>query len=255
MEMSLHTGALAFAIFGTFFVAGLVKGVLGMGLPTVVMGFLGLAMPPAQAAALMVVPSLVTNFWQLWIGPSLGALIKRTGTMQLGVIIGILLTIGLLTSSVVTYALASLGFILALYGALGLATIKFVVPPRAERWLGPLIGLSSGAIAGATGVFVIPAVPYLNSLGLKRDELIQVLGLSFAVSTTTLAVALAFTGHFHLHTAGTSALALLPALAGMYLGQKLRYRLRPEVFRRTFFIGLIVLGLYIMFRALQSALR
>ena len=253
--MSLHTGTLAFAIFATFFVAGLVKGVLGMGLPTVVMGFLGLAMPPAQAAALMVVPSFITNVWQLWVGPSLWVLVKRTAAMHLGVVVGIVMTIGLLTSSVVTYALASLGLVLALYGLLGLTPVKFVVPPRAEWWLAPLVGLSSGAIAGATGVFVIPAVPYLNSLGLKRDELIQVLGLSFAVSTTTLAIALSFTGHFHWHTAGASALALLPALAGMFVGQKVRYRLRPDTFRRVFFIGLIVLGLYILVRALQSALR
>ena len=35
------------------------------------MGLLGLVMPPVQAAALLVVPSLVTNVWQLVAGPGL----------------------------------------------------------------------------------------------------------------------------------------------------------------------------------------
>ncbi|MDR6287867.1 putative membrane protein YfcA [Inquilinus ginsengisoli] len=61
----------------TFLLAGFVKGVLGLGLPTVAMGLLGLAMAPAQAAALLVVPSLVTNLWQLFAGPRFGGLLRR----------------------------------------------------------------------------------------------------------------------------------------------------------------------------------
>ena len=45
------------AIFSSFFVAGGVKGVSGLGLPTVSLALLGLVMPPAVAAALLVVPS------------------------------------------------------------------------------------------------------------------------------------------------------------------------------------------------------
>ena len=48
----------------TFLLAGFVKGVIGLGLPTVAVGLLGLVMPPAEAAALLVVPSMVTNLWQ-----------------------------------------------------------------------------------------------------------------------------------------------------------------------------------------------
>ena len=67
-------------IGGTFLLAGLVKGVIGMGLPTVAMGLLAVVLPPAEAAALLVVPSLVTNVWQLLAGPSFGALAPGTST-------------------------------------------------------------------------------------------------------------------------------------------------------------------------------
>ena len=66
-------------IAGAFLLAGAVKGVIGMGLPTVAMGLLGLVMPPVQAAALLVVPSLATNVWQMLAGPVFGAAVKRFG--------------------------------------------------------------------------------------------------------------------------------------------------------------------------------
>ena len=124
------------------------------------------------------------------------------------------------------------------------------MPARAEAWLSPLIGLLTGLITGATGVFVIPAVPYLNSLGLHKDDLIQALGLSFTVSTLALAAALGFGGHYPLVAAVDSLVAVLPALAGMWLGTRLRHRLPPQAFRRWFFVGLVVLGGYMLARAL-----
>jgi uncharacterized protein len=62
------------AIAGAFLLAGFVKGVIGLGLPTVSIGLLGLLMTPAQAAAILVVPSLVTNTWQAAVGGGLLAL-------------------------------------------------------------------------------------------------------------------------------------------------------------------------------------
>jgi uncharacterized membrane protein YfcA len=237
----------------TFLLAGLVKGVVGMGLPTVAMGLLGLVMPPVQAAALLIVPSLVTNVWQLVAGPRFTALLTRFATMMLGVCLGTALGIGLLTGGATTLAATALGGVLAAYGAIGLISARFTVSARSERWLSPLIGLITGVLTGATGVFVIPAVPYLNSLGLEKEELIQTLGLSFTVSTVALAIGLVASGQFQASVAASSLLALLPALAGMLLGQGIRNRLPPEVFRRWFFVGLLALGTYMVIRALSSA--
>ena len=56
------------AVAGAYLLAGFVKGVIGMGLPTVSIGLLGLLLTPAQAAAILVVPSLATNIWQFAAG-------------------------------------------------------------------------------------------------------------------------------------------------------------------------------------------
>ena len=234
----------------TFLLAGFVKGVLGLGLPTVAMGLLGLAMAPAQAAALLVVPSLVTNLWQLFAGPRFGGLLRRLWGMMAGICLGTWAGAGLLTGDLAGRAAIGLGAALVLYALVGLAGPRFAVPPRAERWLSPLVGAVTGLVTGATGVFVIPAVPYLQALGLEKEDLIQALGLSFTVSTLALAAGLAQGGAFPLATAGTSLLALAPALLGMAAGQWLRLRVRPELFRRWFFLGLLALGLDLALRPL-----
>jgi len=237
----------------TFLLAGVVKGVIGMGLPTVAMGLLGLVMRPVEAAALLVVPSLVTNVWQLVAGPSFITLLRRFATLMVGVCLGTAVGIALLTGGSATLATIALGAVLAAYGAIGLISARFTVSRRFERWLSPLIGLITGFLTGATGVFVIPAVPYFNSLGLEKEELIQTLGLSFTISTLALALGLMASGHFQVSVAGSSLLALLPALGGMLHGQGVRNRLKPEVFRRWFFVGLLVLGVYMVLRALSRA--
>lgn len=237
-------------VLAVFLLAGLVKGVIGLGLPTVAMGLLGLVMPPAQAAALLVVPSLVTNLWQLLAGPGVGALTRRLWPMLLGVCGGTRAGSGVLVGGAAGRATAALGAALVLYALTGLLRLRVRVPARAERWAGPLVGAATGLVTGATGVFVVPAVPYLGALGLGRDELVQALGLSFTVSTLALAAGLAAGGALPLHAAGASLVALAPALAGMALGGWLRGRARPETFRRLFFAGLLVLGGELLARGL-----
>jgi uncharacterized protein len=114
----------------------------------------------------------------------------------------------------------------------------------------PFIGILIGVVTGATGAFVIPAVHYLDSLNLTKEELVQAVGLSFTVSTVALAVALSLKGEFHFAAAESSLVAVLPALLGMFIGQRVRNKLRPEVFRICLLVGLVVLGAYMIIRAI-----
>ena len=239
------------ALGGAVFVlAGFVKGVIGMGLPTVAMGLLSVVMPPAQAAALLVLPSLVTNLWQIF-GPGWWALVRRMATMLAGVCLGIAAGAGWLTgqgggSVRVT---AALGVALIAYALLGLLKVRLRVPAQHERWLSPVVGLTTGLVTAASGVFVIPAVPYLNALGLEKEDLVRALGISFLVSTIALAVSLRSGGALEMGNAVGSLLALLPALLGMALGQWVRLRVQPELFKKIFFSGLLALGSYLVLRS------
>ncbi len=236
------------AISATFFAAGIVKGVTGMGLPTVAMGVLGALISPLAAASLLIVPSFVTNVWQLFAGPNVSALVTRLLPMMLAVVAGTIAGSSLLTSGDTMLTTSALGGALVLYAGYALVARQVRVPAILEPVLSPVIGAATGLITGGTGVFVIPAVPYLQALGLEKDDLVQALGLSFTVSTIALAGGLAWRGAFELENLTMSALAIVPALAGMWAGQIIRSRVSPLAFRRWFLICLLVLGAEMLVR-------
>ncbi|WP_428677796.1 sulfite exporter TauE/SafE family protein [Reyranella sp.] len=245
MEFSIFAYILA-----VFLVAGLTKGVIGLGLPTISMGLLAIVLSPVEAAALLILPSLVTNVWQMVDGPHLKPLLRRLWPLNLGVCLGTWAGAAFLSGLGGPYGAPALGIALIAYALSGLAALRLVVPAGAERWLGPVAGASTGAITAATGVFVVPAVPYLQAMGLTKDELVQALGLSFTVSTVALAVTLAGSNVIGLGLAWPSVAGVAVALVGMRLGQTVRARLSPQSFRLWFFAGLLGLGAYLAARGL-----
>jgi uncharacterized protein len=241
-------------IFAVFVLAGFVKGVLGLGLPTVSMGMLAVVMAPGKAAAMLVVPSLVTNFWQMAAGPYFWPLVRRLGTMLAAACIGTWLGAGWLTGPNARYGAIALGLSLIVYAILSLASVRISVPRNKEVWLGPTAGFLTGLITAATGVFVIPAIIYLQGIGLEKEEFVQALGLSFTVSTIALAFNLIAAGALNVSLAGSTIVALIAALGGMWIGQIVRLKLDQAAFRRWFFAGLLLLGIYLSGAPLVRAL-
>ncbi|HAV1879800.1 TPA: sulfite exporter TauE/SafE family protein [Klebsiella variicola] len=231
-----------------FTLAGVVKGVTGMGLPTVAMALLGIFMPLPVAAALLVLPSFVTNVLQLINGPSVMRVIRRLWLMMLVLVIGTVVGSSLLVSVNPAWAAFGLGAALVVYAAYALIAPAFVVPSVTERWLSPLVGGITGLITGATGVFVMPAVPFLQSLRFSKDELVQSLGLSFTVSTVALATGLYLHDAFHIQQFSISLISIIPALAGMWCGQKIRARISTRRFRQYFLLFLMFLGIELLSR-------
>ena len=233
-------------IFATFLIAGTVKGVLGLGLPTVSLALLTLAFDLPHAMALLLVPSFVTNLWQaltgghtriiakrLWPFLALAALLVWPGTLALTHV-----DLDLLT--------ALLGAVLVVYAALSLAGFAVDISPASTRWAGPLLGAVNGLLTGMTGSFVVPGVLYLQSIKLPRDVMIQAMGMLFTVSTVALALAMGGQNLLSTDQGLMSASGVLPAVIGMMVGQNIRSMLAEATFRRVFFIALLALGGYIM---------
>lgn len=231
-----------------FTLAGLVKGVTGMGLPTVAMGLLGMFMPLPIAAALLVIPSFVTNVLQLFTGPSVMLIIRRLWLMMLLILAGTVAASSLLISINAAWSAFGLGVALIVYAVFALVSPSLTVSRGREKWLSPVIGGITGVITGATGVFVMPAVPFLQSLRFSKDELVQALGLSFTVSTVALAAGLYLHNTLRIEQFSLSLISVLPALAGMWLGQKVRARISAICFRRCFLLFLMVLGMELISR-------
>ena len=233
------------AIALVFLFAGGIKGVIGLGLPTVSLGLLAIFLDLTTAMALLTMPAAATNVWQAAVGGNARMIVRRLWPFMLAATITVWL--GAMALTRIDLALLSelLGLILLLYAGLSLGGWRFAIPERAEGWWGPLFGSVNGILTGMTGSFVVPGIMYLQAIGLGRDALVQAMGFLFGASALALAVALGGSGLFPRDTGIVSAAALVPALIGMAIGQRVRRRLSEERFRRVFFVGILALGAYI----------
>src|SRR3546814_15370644 len=134
---------------------------------------------------MLIVPSAVTNVWQFLSRRSPLPLVRRLGTMMVGVCLGTALGAGILVTASGDATVTALGIALAAYAVFGLANLRLAVPRPWEPVLSPPVGGATGAVSAATGVFVVPAVPYLQAPGLERDAPVKALCLSFPASTVS----------------------------------------------------------------------
>jgi uncharacterized membrane protein YfcA len=243
---------LLFFIAAALLLAGFVKGALGMGLPTVSMGLLAVAMPPGRALAIVIVPAIATNIWQTFVGSHLRDIVKRLWPLMLGTVIGIWFNAGSLTGPYAHYVPVALGVLLMIYSIVGLSRFSFNVARRDEKWIGGIVGILTGLISAATGVQVIPSMPFMQAIGMEKDELVQALGVFFTVATLALAFNLSSAGVLSAATALPGAVAMICSFAGVFIGQAVRSRLQPEAFRRWFLIAMMLLGLYLVASAILN---
>lgn len=246
----------ALAIIGlTFLLAGGVKGIIGLGLPTVSLALLTASIGLQPAMALLLAPSFVTNVWQALVGGNGTAILTRIWPFLLTATIAVWVGAGALTRVNVSILSALLGTLLIVYAIIGLNRPQLSFPRSWERWAGPLIGTINGVLTGMTGSFVVPGVLYLQAIGLPRDMLVQAMGMLFTASTVALAVSLGGRNLLTPEISVVSAAAVLPAITGMIIGQRLRKRMSEALFKRAFFVALGILGFYILAQSLIVQFR
>ena len=234
-------------VCATFLFAGWVKGVVGLGLPTIALALLAASVGLREAIALMLVPSLVTNVWQGLVGRALVPLCRRLWPLLLIACIGTWFGVGVLAQADAVLLTGVLGVMICGYAGISLATPQIPAPGRWEGILSPTVGAIAGIATGLTGSF-IPGILYLQALGLSRDHLVQAMGIAFTVLTVALAGALTRQQMMTADLWLMSAVAVAPAGLGMMLGQAVRRRLSEAVFRRVLFTALLLLGAYLASR-------
>jgi len=233
-------------IFGlaVFLLAGAIKGLVGLGLPTITIALTTLVMPLTEAIALIALPTIFTNIWQAAVGGRFRLIVRRHWPLIVPLAISLYVTMWLIGQKGPNWAFLVLGGVLIVYGGMGLLRIRPRLAPDLERPLAPVIGVTSGFVAGLVGVPIIPLMPYLQSLDIKPAEVVQTLGIVLCATSLTLTVSLLNFGLLDGPRAIVSGAAVLPALAGMWLGQRIRDRLSVEQFRLAVFGALLLMGLH-----------
>lgn len=237
----------AFAFFA-FFLGGLVKGTVGIGMKAITLGLLATVVQLPVAIALLIVPGIAANAWQVIAGGSVVASFKRIWTLLLACCLGVWAGAEILVLANTQFLTIGLGILLGTYAAYALLAPRIPAPGRHERWMSPVIGGMNGLAAGMTGSDVIPGVPYLQAMGLTRDALVQAMGLLFLTASFAIALAFQQKGLLDTRLAVSSIVAAVPALTGYYLGAKIRQRISEKLFRKVLLHSLLMLGLYIVFQ-------
>jgi uncharacterized protein len=174
---------------------------------------------------------------------------------MVGTVIGIWLNSGMLTGPYARYGAIVLGVLLVIYAIIGLSKFSFTVARSNEKWIGGIVGVITGVVSAATGVQVIPSMPFMQAIGMEKDELVQALGVFFTVATLALAFSLSSSGVLSAATALPGAIAMVCSFTGVFVGQSVRSRMQPEAFRRWFLIAMILLGLYLVGTAIFNLHR
>jgi uncharacterized membrane protein YfcA len=217
-------------------------------MPSVSLALLSLGMALPAAVQIMVVPTVVTNVWQALVGDGFGRLVWRFRMLLLATVAGVWVGYVMLFRHHPKLMTAVLGAAIALYALSGLAGVPLMPKVRRERFASPLVGLSTGVLAGATGNISMPALAYLQQLDLPRNDIVQMLGILFTLGASMLGIMLASHGEYEGDMLAVSCFAVVPALAGMVLGQRVRGRLSEKAFRRALFSGLLLVAVHLIWK-------
>lgn len=242
------TGLIAFTL------AGFVKGVLGFGFPIIALVVLTLTIGLFDALAILIVPTLTTNFWQALSGPHLRAVMKRMGLYFACAAVGVLYTSRYLTVVNVGWLIGLLGSVLFFFALSRLFDLKITVPREKEPVLSVVLGLLNGALTGMTGSFMVPSVLYMQALGFSKDMLVQAMGAFFGISTLMMTISLSKNGLIGSDNFKLSVMALIPACIGILGGRWTREQIDEEQFQKIFLFAVLFLGAYLVWRALKTLL-
>lgn len=229
-----------------FIVAGFVKGLVGFGLPAIGLGLMTVFVGVEKAMVLVLWPAFLTNAWQGLSGGYLRMLLGRIWPFLTTAVLALGVGTFVLTQVPEGAADLILGLLMVAYAVPMLAGLSLSLKEKSVTPVGVVAGLLNGVFSGLTGAFTVPGVMYLQALGLRRDELIQAMGLLFLLSTIALGISLGGFGLMSGREALASVVLIVPALSGVWIGQRIRRRVSEAAFRRLILIAIFGLGIYLV---------
>lgn len=237
-------------VAGAFFCGGLVKGVVGMGLPLTSIALMTTVLDLRFAVPLLVIPILATNIVQAVRGGRFLVLIRQYWLMLLTAVFGIWAGAAALYRIEMSYLLITLGLVVAAYSLMNLFSVRLSVSENSIPLVSPIVGFLSGILAGTTGSVGVPVAIYYQALGMAKNVFVQAVGIQFLFTGLIMAIALGYERGLNAETLPISALAMIPAFVGMAAGQWVRGKVSEDHFRTCLWIFLLVIGLNLIRKGL-----
>jgi uncharacterized protein len=231
------------------FVSGVVKGVLGIGLPLVSVPLAAQFLRLPAAVALLTVPMVATNIAQALEGgptwPSVRRLLPIIGALVLGTLIGVHLLLNIDQRAL--NGVVGTSFVVLSATLLCLPRIR--VAKRVETWASPCVGLAAGVLGGMSAMFGPPLVAYQIGLGVDPPTFVKHMAILALTGSAALLLLLGTSGSMSATDLLISAAAVAPIRLGMPIGRWLRRRVPPILFRAAVLGILAWAGIDMLHRA------
>lgn len=235
--------------------SGFVKGAVGFAMPMIMMSALGSFLTAQQALAVLILPTLFTNigqaFRQGW-RPAWDSILAFR--WHIGMVILFIPLTAMLAPVVPQAAMyALLGVPITLFALWQLAGRSLAIPIHHRRRVEIVSGIIGGLYGGISGIWGPPLIVYLLSIGTPKAEQIRVQGVVFLLGAIALTFAHLNSGVLNAQTLPLSAVVVIPALAGLWLGFLAHDRLDVAQFRRWTLVLLVLTGANLIRRAVEIA--
>jgi uncharacterized protein len=245
--MLIHTLYLApanitAAVVCSLIVAGLLKGMIGVGMPVVALPLLSLFIDIKSAAMLLSMPLILSNLPQALEGGKTGRCLMQLMPVILGMIPGVFLGVRVLLTLDASVAKIVAGLALMGVGALTLLAPKLELAPRLVLPAGITSGFFGGILGGVVAMPGPLVFIFLLTKGLRGRAFTKEASLYLVVSAGLLAILLTASREFSWLDIWVSTAALLPVVIGMYVGQHMRDKIAPEAFRKLVLVAVMAAG-------------
>ena len=248
IEEHLSENIIIFSVF-VFFIAGFVKGCIGMGLPLVSLSLLTLYTSPRMAMTLIIIPTLVTNFLQFYRSENKLKSIKRYSPL--------LFSLFLFTyfSSLFSFSLMEETLSLTL----GVIILTFVIYQRFntlpeigknhEILVQSLFGGLIGVVAGITNVWAPTIGTLLLLKKVQKNHFIALTGLFIFVGSLALLISYGLNDKYDSQLVALSSGFLIPAAVGFILGEKVRVYISERIFYQTLMVFLFIVSINLIIKS------
>jgi len=245
--MLIHTlyfepASIIAAVVCSLTVAGLLKGVIGIGMPIVALPLLSLFIDVKSAAMLLSMPLILSNLPQALEGGKTGRCLTQLMPVMLGMVPGLFLGVRVLLALDASAAKIIAGLVLMGVGGVTLLAPKLQLQ---SRWVLPA-GITFGFFGGILGGIAAMPGPlvfiFLLAKGLRGQAFTKEASLYLVISAGLLAILLAASPEFSWLDVSVSTAAMLPVVLGMSIGQHMRDKIAPETFKKLVLIAVIAAG-------------
>ena len=229
-------------------IAGLAKGVIGVGMPVVAFPLLSMLVDVPTSVMLLSMPLVLSNIPQALEGGFVARTLWSLAPVLVGMIPGVWIGVAVLLYVDPAVANIAAGAVVILVAALNLLAPKLQVR---QRMIGP-VGLGAGFCGGLLGGIAAMAGPlvfiFLLAKGLSGRAFTKEASMFLVVSSILLASALMSSRQFDWRDIVISTLATAPVVLGMLVGQKLRDAIPADAFRKLVVLAVLVSGAQLVWK-------